>query len=99
VPRLGGEFKNKRVKFPDVASEIRFGHCQDPSDFSTYIGWDVDLIDFEQVELFTQKQFAEISAATGRSTKYSDWRGLVLATENPGGPLSDFVNRFSYVAI
>lgn len=92
APRLGADFKSKRVKFADMGSEIRFGHCQDPDDWKQYIGYDVDLIDFEQIELFTQKQFAEISAATGRSTKYDDWRGLVLATENPGGPLSKFVN-------
>lgn len=93
APRLGADFKNKRVKFPEMGSEIRFGHAQDPNDWEQYIGYDVDLINFEQVELFTQKQFAEISAATGRSTKYDTWRGLILATENPGGPLSDFVNQ------
>lgn len=93
-PRLGAEWNAKRIVFPTTGSEIRPAHNNKPNDYRKYIGGDVDLIAIEQAEEFTQKPVAEIGAATGRSTRYgSAWRGLLAITENPGGPLSDFINQ------
>lgn len=93
VKRLGGTFADKTVKFPDTGAQIKFGHCHAPKDYASYIGGDVDLITFGQLEQFTQQQFTEISPSTGRIRR-DDWRGLVLCEENPGGPLSEFVQDF-----
>lgn len=93
VKRLGGTFADKTVKFPETGAQIKFGHCHAPRDFSSYIGGDVDMITFGQLEQFTQQQFTEISPSTGRIRR-DDWRGLVLCEENPGGPLSEFVQDF-----
>jgi hypothetical protein len=91
--RLGFEYSTKKLVFPKTHAELRFAHSHDPDDYESYIGGDVDLIVLEQIEQFLQKQVAEIGASTGRNTRYDHWRGLLLATENPGGPLSDFVNQ------
>jgi hypothetical protein len=90
--RLGARYADKQMKFPN-GSLLRCGHCHMPRDYAHYVGGDVDLIVFGQLEQFTQQQFTEISPSTGRIRR-DDWRGLVLAEENPGGPLADFVRRF-----
>lgn len=93
-PRLGAEWNAKKILFPKTGAEIRPAHNNKPGDYRKYIGADVDLIAIEQAEEFSQKPVAEIGAATGRSTRYGDaWRGLLAMTENPGGPLSDFINQ------
>lgn len=93
-PRIGATWAAKKIVFPKTGAEIRPAHNNQPNDYRKYIGGDVDLIAIEQAEEFTQKPIAEIGAATGRNTRYgSDWRGLSVVTENPGGPLSDFINQ------
>lgn len=93
-PRIGAEWSARKIVFPKTGAEIRPAHNNKPLDYRKYIGGDVDLIAIEQAEEFTQKPIAEIGAATGRSTRYgSAWRGLLALTENPGGPLSDFINQ------
>lgn len=93
--RIGGSWSaaKKLMTFPATGAMLQFGHCWKPKDYAAYIGGDVDLIMFGQLEQFTQKQFAEISPSTGRIRR-DNWRGLVLAEENPGGPLSAFVSEF-----
>lgn len=93
APRIGAKYSAKSVFFEKTHSQLLFAHSKDPKDYEKYIGGDVDLIVLEQIEEFLQNQVVEINAATGRSTRYPHWRGLLLATENPGGPLSDFVNQ------
>lgn len=93
APRIGAEWSARKVLFPKTGAEIRPAHSNKPDDYRKYIGGDVDLIAIEQAEEFTQKQVAEIGAATGRNTRYTGWRGLLALTENPGGPLSDFINQ------
>lgn len=93
-PRIGAEWNAKKIVFPKTGAEIRPAHNNKPLDYRKYIGGDVDLIAIEQAEEFSQTPVAEIGAATGRSTRYGkDWRGLLALTENPGGPLSDFINQ------
>jgi Phage terminase large subunit len=90
--RLGARYADKQMKFKTGAM-LRCGHCHSPKDYAHYVGGDVDLIVFGQLEQFSQEQFTEISPSTGRIRR-DDWRGLVLAEENPGGPLADFVKTF-----
>jgi Phage terminase large subunit len=90
--RLGASYSEKLMKF-DTGAILQCGHCHSPKDFSHYVGGDVDLIVFGQLEQFSQQQFTEISPSTGRIRR-DNWRGLVLAEENPGGPLADFVQTF-----
>ncbi len=94
TPRIGGDWSAKKIVFPGTGAEVRPAHNAKPGDYRKYIGGDVDLIVIEQAEEFEQKPVAEIGASTGRSTRYGNhWRGLTLLTENPGGPLSDFINQ------
>jgi hypothetical protein len=93
APRIGAEWSAKKIVFPKTGAQIRPAHSNKPLDFRKYIGGDVDLIAIEQAEEFSQTQVAEIGAATGRSTRYDNWRGLLAITENPGGPLSAFINE------
>jgi hypothetical protein len=95
APRLGASWSEakKLITFYETGATVKFGHCWKPKDYAGYIGGDVDLIMFGQLEQFTQKQFQEISPSAGRIRR-DNWRGLVLAEENPGGPLSEFVNEF-----
>ncbi len=79
------------MKWPN-GSEIEFGHCNTADDFKSYIGAEVDLLVFDQIEQFTEQQVTEISASVGRIRR-NDWKGLVLAGENPGGPLASFVDQ------
>jgi hypothetical protein len=92
--RIGAKFAVKQIDFPDTGSQIIWGHCYKTEDYKNYIGGDVDMIVFEQLEEFESIQFTEISASTGRTRGRKEWRGLVLAGENPGGPLSAFVEEF-----
>lgn len=88
---IGAKYASMMLTCPDTDSTIEFGHCQDPDDWKNYQGSEADLIIFEQLEQFTELQFHEISASTARVDR-DDWRGLVGASENPGGPLSAFVD-------
>lgn len=92
LERIGGKYANYVVSFADTKSSLQFGHCQDAKDFSKYVGPEYDLIIFDQLEQFTQQQYSEICAATGRKRRQG-WRGVVVAGENPGGPLSAFVDE------
>lgn len=92
APRIGAEYTSKKMKF-ETGAFIECGHCHAPKDYARYIGADMDMITFGQLEQFSQQQFTEISPSTGRIRR-DNWRGLVLAEENPGGPLADFVQTF-----
>lgn len=90
--RLGAKFASMTMTFPETDGTIEFGHCQDWDDYKNYVGAEADLIIYDQLEQFTDTQYTEISAATSRKRR-PNWRGLVLAGENPGGPLSAFVDE------
>jgi hypothetical protein len=89
---IGAKYMTNSVIFEND-SELIWGSCFEEDDYKNYIGGDVDLIIFDQLEEFTRQQFVEIIPSTGRTRKRSAWRGLVLAGENPGGPLSAFVEE------
>lgn len=88
--RMGATFASSILKFQETGAELEFSHCNDQDDYKNFIGAEADLVIFDQLELFTLQQYVEISAATSRTTR-DGWRGLTLAGENPGGPLSRFV--------
>ncbi len=90
--RLGFKWANRTATFPQTMGIVEFGHCEDPNDFTNYVGAEADLVTFDQQEQFLEQQFTEISAAAGRRRRVG-WRGLVLAGENPGGPLSAYINE------
>jgi hypothetical protein len=89
---IGAKYMTNSVVW-DNDSELIWGSCFETDDYKNYIGGDVDLIIFDQLEEFEQVQFVEIMPSTGRTRKRPNWRGLVLAGENPGGPLSAFVEE------
>lgn len=89
---IGAKYMTNSVLW-DNESELIWGSCFAEDDYKNYIGGDVDLIIFDQLEEFERQQFVEISPSTGRTRKRPNWRGLVLGGENPGGPLSAFVEE------
>lgn len=91
--RIGAKYGSSMMTFPATDSEIEFAHCHEPEDWKNYVGAEVDLLIFEQIEQFTRTQVVEITASVGR-VRRRDWRGLQLNAENPGGPLAEFVSEF-----
>lgn len=89
--RFHTKITSYKMPFPETDALIEFGHMQNEDDWKTYVGAEYDLIVIDQLELFTEKQISEVSACLGR-TKHPGWRGLMLAGENPGGPLAQFVD-------
>ncbi len=90
--RLGFKWANRTATFPETDGIIEFSHCEDPNDFKNFIGAEADLVTYDQQEQFLEQQFTEIGAAAGRIRRIG-WRGLVLGGENPGGPLSAYINE------
>lgn len=89
--RLGAHYASYKWT-EDNGSLIELGHCQDDLDFAKYIGAEGDMLVLDQAEAFTDQQVNELSASVGRIRRQG-WRGLLLAGENPGGPLSAFVDE------
>lgn len=92
VKRLNAKIASSKVTFEETDSILEFGHCNDSDDFKNYIGAEYDLVIYDQLEMFTEQQFSEINACAGRIHRVG-WRGLALAGENPGGPLSAFIDE------
>jgi len=90
--RLGFKWATRTATFPETDGIIEFSHCADASDYKNFIGAEADMLTYDQLEQFLEQQFTEISAASGRIRR-TDWRGLVLGGENPGGPLSSYINE------
>lgn len=89
--KLDAKYARNRLVF-DNGSILRFGHCQEERDYEMYLSDEYDLIIFDQLESFLDRQFTEIGARTGRIQRVG-WRGIVLAGENPGGPGSSYVDE------
>jgi hypothetical protein len=92
VGAIGGKLSRHRVTFPATGAQLVFGHCANPNDYAAYRSSQWDLILFDQLETFIEKQFREIGARTGRIRRIG-WRGLVLSADNPGGPLAKFIDE------
>lgn len=90
--RLGAKYSAYRLRFDQTGSVMRYGHCHEDKDWAPYVGAEFDLVIFDQIEMFADQQVSEISASAGRRVR-EDWSGLVLAGENPGGPLSPLVDE------
>lgn len=89
--RLGAHYASFKWEVEQTGALVEYGHVQDPKDFSKYVGAEYDLIVLDQIEMFTDQIVTELGASLGRIRR-SAWRGLMLAGENPGGPLSSFVD-------
>jgi hypothetical protein len=92
VKRINAKLASYKVTFDTSDSILEFGHCQDDRNFMNYVGAEYDLVIYDQLEMFTEQQFTEINACAGRIYR-PEWRGLALAGENPGGPMSEFINE------
>ncbi len=86
------KYATRRIDFYETDAILKYGHCQNPSDYKAYLSAAFDLIIFDQLETFEDVQHQEISARTGRIRR-DGWRGTVLSGENPGGPGSAFVDE------
>jgi len=89
---LDAKYASYKVTFEKNDSVLEFGHCNDTEDFTRYVGAEYDLVIYDQLEMFTEQQFTEINACVGRIYR-PGWRGVAIAGENPGGPLSAFVDH------
>lgn len=64
-------------------SVLAFGHCEDDAAAFDYQGTQVDDLNFDQLEQFTELQFNLIKGAN-RTTR-TDLKPLIRSTANPGG--------------
>ena len=92
VKRIGAKLASRRVTWDHNDSQLTFSHCQDDDDWKNWVGAEADLLIFDQVEMFIEKQVTEIAAIVGRMRR-DGWRGVVLYGENPGGPLAEYVDE------
>lgn len=92
VKRINAKLASYKVTFEATDSILEFGHVQDDSNYANYIGAEYDLVIYDQLEMFTEQIFTEINACVGRIYR-PEWRGLSLSGENPGGPMSAFVQE------
>lgn len=90
--RIGAKLASRRVTWPKLDSVLTFSHCQDDDDWKNWIGAEADLLIFDQIEMFTEKQVTEIAAIVGRMRR-EGWKGLWLGGENPGGPLATYIDE------
>jgi len=82
---------NRRVDFYNH-SYIKFGHCQDPKDMAKYLSTEYDLILFDELVTFTEKQYFLISSRA-RTPRSDGWKPMVVAGTNPGGPGAAWVTE------
>jgi len=90
--RLGAKLASRKVTWPKSDSVLAFGHCHEDDDWKNYVGAEADLLAIDQIEMFTDKQVTEIAAMIGRMRR-DGWRGVLVAGENPGGPLAEYIDE------
>jgi predicted phage terminase large subunit-like protein len=76
--------------FPSGAV-THYRHLQHEKDAANYDGWEINLLLFDELTHFTEKQYKALCARV-RSSK-SDYPRLIRATTNPGGEGHDWVFR------
>ena len=93
APRFGERCYPSRfvLPFEHTGSVLRFGHCQEKSDFIKHLSTEYDLILFDELVTFEEEMFLMISSRARSS--HPHWRGkeVVAAGTNPGGPFSAWV--------
>lgn len=68
---------------------VVYGHCQLEKNYSQFDGWEINLLCFEELTHFTERQYKYICARV-RSSK-ANLPTLIRATTNPGGVGHDWV--------
>jgi predicted phage terminase large subunit-like protein len=87
---LGGKFRSSERAFHfDSGATVRFNHCKEEDDAFDYQGQEFQLICFDELTHFTERQYREICSRL-RSTDPKLPR-FVRATSNPGGPGHEWV--------
>lgn len=77
-------------RFPSGA-ESKFGHCQNTNDFEQYDGWEINLLQFDELTHFTERQYLAICARVRSSDPKLPC--LIRSTTNPGGVGHEWVLR------
>ncbi len=100
-PSAGGRWIDKHSRFEFRTSDksstikkhsiIKFGHCQHEEDKRNYQGHEYQLIEFDQLEEFTESQYTFLMA----QNRTSDPRikCYIRSSANPGGPGHWWVKR------
>lgn len=76
--------------FP-AGGKAKYRHCQREHDYAKFDGWEINLLCFDELTHFTERQYKAICARV-RSSDPTLPR-LIRATTNPGGPGHDWVFR------
>jgi len=66
-----------------------YGHCQLAKSYAQFDGWEINLLEFEELTHFTEKQYKYICARVRSSDPKLPT--LIRATTNPGGEGHDWV--------
>lgn len=72
-----------RWNFASGASHI-LHHCQNDNDYLQYEGWEINLLQFDELTHFTEQQYKYICARV-RSSRVG-YPTYIRASSNPGGP-------------
>lgn len=76
--------------FP-AGGKAKYRHCQREHDYAKFDGWEINLLCFDELTHFTERQYKAICARVRSSDKRLP--RLIRATTNPGGPGHDWVLR------
>jgi predicted phage terminase large subunit-like protein len=68
---------------------VLYGHCQLAKSYSQFDGWEINLLEFEELTHFTERQYKYICARVRSSDPKLPT--LIRATTNPGGEGHDWV--------
>lgn len=79
-----------RWDFP-LGAKVLYGHCKDEDSYSQYDGWEINLVCFDELTHFTERQYKAICARV-RSSR-PGYPTYIRATTNPGGVGHEWVLR------
>jgi len=81
---------NFEWSFP-AGGKAKYRHCQREHDYAKFDGWEINLLCFDELTHFTERQYKAICARVRSSDRRLP--RLIRATTNPGGPGHDWVFR------
>lgn len=100
-PSAGGRWIDKHARFEFRTSDksstikkhsiVKFGHCQHEEDKRNYQGHEYQLIEFDQLEEFTESQYLFLMAQN--RTSDVGIKCYIRSSANPGGPGHWWVKR------